>query len=97
MMRDLGVFGGAVWRFEQLAALLPMLKDGLGYTILPDALIAAELGNGELVRLEIPAWSAEAATYQVPVYVAWRCDTAMGPAASWLLTKLRSFRPASVA
>jgi DNA-binding transcriptional LysR family regulator len=95
MMRDLGVFGGTVWRFDQLAALIPMLKDGLGYSILPDALIAGELESGSLVRLEIPAWSAEAATYQVPVYVAWRGDVAMGPAASWLLTKLRSFRPAN--
>ncbi len=92
ILRDLGVFGGAPWRFEQLSAMLPMLKQGLGYTILPDAMIAAELEAGELVRLETPAWSAEAATYQVPVHVAWRGDAAMGPAASWLLTKLRSFR-----
>ncbi len=72
-----------------------MLKDGLGYCILPDAMIADELAAGALVRLEVPAWSAQAATYQVPVHVAWRGDAPTGPAATWLLTRLRSFRSAS--
>ncbi|MCF7750184.1 LysR family transcriptional regulator [Bacillus subtilis subsp. subtilis] len=70
---------GHSWLASDYLMVLEMAEDGFGWAELPRDLVA-RYGRGLLVELPLPGWPRLVASDAV-----WRNDTALGPAALWLL------------
>jgi DNA-binding transcriptional LysR family regulator len=82
--QDYGVLATHTWRLGDLGAKHDLLRAGLGWGRMPDAMVAEDLRSGRLVRLSAP----EASSPQFPLVLIHRADTRLGPAASWLAERL---------
>lgn len=88
--RDYGVHSMQTWRLGDLGTILPMLRAGLGYGIMPEHLVSDDIAAGKLLRLVPQQWDGTARSIRLPIYAAWRADQPIGPAAQWLLDHLCS-------
>jgi DNA-binding transcriptional LysR family regulator len=84
--RDFSVFSARTWRLADLGAKHALLKEGIGWGNMPVHLVADDLADGALVRLELP----EHSRLDYRLIAVWRRDTPPGPAANWVLDEVRA-------
>jgi DNA-binding transcriptional LysR family regulator len=86
-----GVFSDLRWRVLDLAAKHALLRAGLGWGGMPMHQVAGDLARKRLVRLHLEEVGAP--TFEGVVYAMHRVAEPPGPAAKWLLDRLRSTCP----
>ncbi|SFU68276.1 LysR family transcriptional regulator [Pseudoduganella namucuonensis] len=79
--KDFGVLGLRNWRLGDLGSKYALLRGGLGWGSMPQAMISDDLANGRLVQLNI----ADGNTLQYPLFIIHRGDEEPGPAGRWLM------------
>lgn len=84
--QDFGVFALRTWRLGDLGAKRALLLAGLGWGNMPEEMVADDLAEGRLVRLEL----AEGGQYDLPISLVHRVDAPPGPAGQWLAGRLES-------
>jgi DNA-binding transcriptional LysR family regulator len=85
--RDFGVLSRRVWRVSDLGARHQLIRKGLGWGNLPYHMAAADIAAGKLklLRLEAVRYPGEI----VPLTAVHRADLVPGPAATWMIDRLR--------
>ena len=85
--RQFGVLSSLSWRLSDLGAKHALLKAGLGWGAMPQAMIANDLAKGSLVPLDIvdadPAWSV------MPMHIVHPLERPPGIAGRWLMDGFR--------
>ena len=84
--QEFGVISPRTWRLGDLAAKHMLLKAGIGWGNMPEPMITDDVAAGRLVRLDLP--DARGAPY--PLDAIFRTDAPPGPAALWLIDRLRT-------
>ncbi len=87
--QDFGVLSTRCWRLGDLGAKHALLRAGLGWGNMPEAMVARDLAEGRLVRLPIEGH----ATSRLEALLIHRADAPLGPAARWLAGRLREVAP----
>lgn len=87
-LRDFSVFSGKSWRLSDLGAKRGMLLAGLGFGSLPLHLAKDDIAAGRLVALELATPFGRGV--RLPMVLARRNDSALGPATTWLVDHLRA-------
>lgn len=82
---DLAVIGLRTWRLADLGAKHALLKAGIGWGSMPMHMVREDLAAGRLIRLALDDWDNIA----YPLQAVHRTDTHPGPAARWLIERLR--------
>jgi DNA-binding transcriptional LysR family regulator len=80
--------GTRLWQVADLAAKHAMLLAGLGWGNMPRHVVADDLAAGRLVQFWPAEWTA--GQNLLPMHVIHRADAALGPAARWLVDRLKS-------
>lgn len=83
--KDFSVVASRTWRLGDLSAKHMLLRGGIGWGVMPRAMVEGDLAGGVLVQLDIP----ELAPFDYPVDAIYRADTPPGPAAAWLIERFR--------
>lgn len=83
--QEFGVVALRTWRLADLGAKHALLLAGVGWGSMPEAMVRDDLATGRLVRLDLDVWENIA----YPLQAVHRVDTALGPAASWLVERFR--------
>lgn len=83
--RDFGVLGASTWRLADLGAKHALLKEGIGWGLMPRHAIEGDLAEGTLVLLDL----AEQQIGRYALVALWRKDCLPGPAATWVLDEIR--------
>jgi len=83
--RDFSVSGSRSWRLADLSAKHMLLKAGIGWGMMPLAMVADDLVAGTLVELGLP----DAIAFDYLVDAIYCGDTLPGPAAAWLVERFR--------
>ena len=78
--QDFGVLGLRNWRLGDLHSKYALLRGGIGWGSMPEAMIADDLARGRLVRLRVQDGDA----LQYPLFTIHRTDDQLGPAGRWL-------------
>jgi DNA-binding transcriptional LysR family regulator len=78
--QDFGVRSLHDWRLGDLHSKYALLRGGVGWGSMPEAMIADDLAQGRLVRLRVQDGDA----LQYPLFAIHRTDEPPGPAARWL-------------
>lgn len=84
--RDQGVLAARTWRVGDLSLKHALIRSGVGWGSLPEAMAAPELASGTLVALAPAPWPAEG--HRLPLHAVHRIDRPLGPAAQWLRERL---------
>jgi DNA-binding transcriptional LysR family regulator len=84
--RDIAVLSSRTWRLADVASKHMLLNAGIGWGYMPEPMVREDLTKGSLVMLDMP--DAPSADY--PLHAIHRSDTLPGPAAAWLIERLRS-------
>ncbi|MFT4171398.1 MAG: LysR family transcriptional regulator [Rhodocyclaceae bacterium] len=74
------------WHVHSAHALVELIRQGLGWSILPRRLIEAELASGELCELQLEAYPFT--DWTVGIDMLWHADTQAGRVSTWLRTTL---------
>ncbi len=82
--QDFGVLSLRTWRLGDLGAKHALLRAGLGWGNMPEAMVRDDLAAGRLVRLLPAAGPAE----RFPLLLIHRTAAPPGPAAHWLAERL---------
>ena len=85
--REFGVFSPKTWRLADLGAKHAFLRAGLGWGLMPDHVIAADLADGALVALRVQ--DAEPDGLLMPMHAVHRTEAPPGPAGRWLIERLK--------
>ena len=85
---DQGVIGARTWRVTDLAMKAELIRRGVGWGGLPQAMIEDELDAGTLVRLHPEAWAPGG--HQLPMHAVTRSGAPQGRAQTWLSEQLRT-------
>jgi DNA-binding transcriptional LysR family regulator len=88
--RDFGVISTQTWRISDLGAKHAMLLAGLGWGGMPEHIVSDDLKAGRLVRIDPPGLEGGKV---MTMYLTYRIDAAIGPAARWLTDYLTSQPP----
>lgn len=83
--KDFSVIASRTWRLGDLYAKHMLLRAGIGWGVMPLAMVKGDLADGVLIQLEI----AELAPFDYPLDAIYRADTPPGPAAAWLIERFR--------
>lgn len=83
--KDFSVIASRTWRLADLCAKHMLLRAGIGWGVMPLAMVKDDLAEGVLIQLDIP----ELAPFDYPLDAIHRTDTPPGPAASWLIERFR--------
>lgn len=83
--RDFGVVGVRSWRLADLGAKHALLKAGAGWGNMPEHMISEDVSSGRLVRLTLP----DTPEISYPLTLIHAADHSPGPAATWLIDRLR--------
>jgi DNA-binding transcriptional LysR family regulator len=86
---DYGVHAVRHWRIADITMRHALLRAGVGWGSMPRALVADDLAAGSLVELKPISWEGADRMPRFPLVVAHRRDKALGPAARWLVARLR--------
>lgn len=86
--RDFGVLSRRVWRVSDLGARHQLIRKGLGWGNLPYHMAGADIAAGrlKLLKLEAVRFPGEI----VPLTAVHRANLTPGPAAVWMIDRLRS-------
>ena len=87
--RDFSVISSRTWRLGDLGAKHMLLRGGIGWGVMPLAMVKDDLAAGVLVALNLP----ELAPFDYPLDAIYREDTPPGPAATWLIERFREQQP----
>ena len=82
--QDFGVLSLRTWRLGDLGAKHALLRAGLGWGNMPEAMVHDDIAAGRLVRLQ-PAFGA---VQRFPLLLIHRAAAPPGPAARWLAERL---------
>lgn len=82
--QDFAVSSVKAWRIGDLGAKHALLRAGVGWGNMPEAMVRDDLASGRLVRLDL----SEGRPYDYPLSLLQRSDTLLGPAATWLAETL---------
>ncbi len=83
--QDFSVSATRTWRLGDLSAKHTLLREGIGWGMMPLALVAEDLAAGRVVQLDLP----DRVAFDYPVDAIHRSDTAPGPAATWLIQRFK--------
>ena len=83
--KDFSVIARRTWRMADLCAKHMLLRAGIGWGVMPLAVVQSDVDEGKLVQLNIP----ELAAFDYPLDAIYRADTPPGPAALWLIERFR--------
>ena len=83
--KDFSVIASRTWRLGDLCAKHMLLRAGIGWGVMPLAMVKDDLAAGVLKQLDIP----EIAPFDYALDAIYRTDTLPGPAATWLIERLR--------
>ena len=86
--RDFSVVASRTWRLADLCAKHMLLRGGIGWGVMPLAMVKDDLASGKLVELKLP----DLAPFDYPLDAIYRADTPPGPAAAWLIERFRGQR-----
>ena len=75
------MLGLRTWRLGDLGSKQALLRGGLGWGSMPQAMISDDLAQGRLVQLDV----ADGKAFQYPLYAINRNDEEPGPAGRWLM------------
>jgi DNA-binding transcriptional LysR family regulator len=84
--RDFAVYTGRTWRVSDLAVKRVLLLAGLGWGYMPEHMIADDILAGRLCRLKVEGLRSRNTVVLIVVH---KRDSPLGPAARWMLTRLR--------
>lgn len=83
---DQGVLSTRTWRVHDLQTKRALILDGLGWGNLPLSAVEDDLATNRLRRIHLESWPPDGV--RLPLMTVTRSDTVLGPAGSWLLTRL---------
>ena len=83
--REFAVISSRTWRLADLSSKHMLLKAGIGWGFMPETLVADDVAAGRLVILNMP----DAPSGEYAMHAIHRSDTLPGPAATWLIERLR--------
>ena len=83
--QDYQVMALRTWRLADLGAKHALLRAGVGWGSMPEAMVAEDIAAGRLVRLPLKNWDQVGFHLQI----VHRIDTPPGPAARWLVDQFR--------
>lgn len=86
--RDFGVLSPQTWRLADLGAKHAFLRAGFGWGQMPKPMVAEDVRNGVLVKLDIENLSARAQV--LPMHAVYRKDAPPGPAGRALIDWFKS-------
>jgi DNA-binding transcriptional LysR family regulator len=81
--QDFGVLALRDWRLGDLGSKHGLLRAGLGWGTMPEAMVRDDLASGRLVQLAM----GDDDGVQYPVYVIQRADAMPGQAGQWLIER----------
>lgn len=84
--REFSVISRRTWRLADVSSKQMLLIAGIGWGYMPLPMVRDDLQAGRLVRLDMP----DAPEGDYALQVIHRSDTPPGPAASWLIARLRA-------
>jgi DNA-binding transcriptional LysR family regulator len=87
--QDFGVLALRDWRLGDLGSKHALLRAGLGWGSMPEAMVREDLAAGRLVRLQL----GEGGLMHYPVHAMHRADAHPGQAATWLLGRFAELLP----
>lgn len=85
---DFSVSSDRTWRLADLSAKHTLLKRGIGWGMMPEWMVIRDLECGALVELDMP----DRAAFDYLVDAIYRTDTPLGPAATWLIERIRGLQ-----
>jgi len=83
--KDFHVISHRTWRLGDLWAKHMLLRAGIGWGVLPGAMVDDDIATGVLVQLDLQ----ELPPFDYPLEAVYRTDTPPGPAATWLIERFR--------
>lgn len=83
---DQGVLARRTWRVVDLATKRELILGGLGWGNLPEPLVRDDLRRGDLVRLDIEAWTAE--EHRLPLALVFPPGLRRRPFVRWLIANV---------
>jgi len=83
--QDFAVMALRTWRLADLGAKHALLRAGVGWGSMPEAMVADDIAAGRLMRLPLKNWDQVGFLLQI----VHRIDTPPGPAARWLVEQFR--------
>jgi DNA-binding transcriptional LysR family regulator len=93
--KDHGVLSTRTWRVVDLATKHALIASGLGWGLMPEHVVRADLEAGRLVGLRLDAWGDEPLTRSL--MLVWRRGAVFGPVARWAETRLAELCQKAVA
>lgn len=87
--KEFSVVSPRTWRLADLGAKHALLLEGIGWGNMPWHVVAEEVAEGRLVKLDLP----ENPPVDYGLHALWRKDVRPGPAASWMLDALADRLP----
>ena len=85
---EIGIYSERRWRVLDLTAKHALLRAGLGWGGMPMHVVADDLAKKRLVRIHIE--EAGSPTYEAALFAMHRTAEPPGPAARWLIERLRA-------
>lgn len=82
--KEFSVISPRTWRLADLGAKHALLLEGIGWGNMPLHVVADEIAQGRLVKLDLP----ENPPVAYLLHALWRKDVRPGPATSWMLEAL---------
>ncbi|MEG0881410.1 MAG: LysR substrate-binding domain-containing protein [Janthinobacterium sp.] len=87
--QDFGVLGLRNWRLGDLGSKHALLRAGLGWGNMPEAMVRDDLQAGRLAHLPLAVDNGE----NYPIYLIQRADTPPGQAGKWLTERFAEQLP----
>lgn len=84
--RTFAVMSSRMWKLADVSSKHMLLNAGIGWGYMPEPMVRDDVAAGRLVVLDMP----DAASGDYALHAIHRSDTLPGPAASWLIDRLRS-------
>lgn len=83
--REFAVMSSRTWRLADVSSKHMLLNAGIGWGYMPEPMVQDDIASGRLVVLDMP----DAASGDYALHAIHRTDTLPGPAAAWLIERLR--------
>ena len=83
---DFAVVSPRTWRLADLGSKHMLLKAGIGWGNMPKPMVQEDLDSGRLIELDLP--DAKSGAYRFDAI--YRTDAPPGPAAAWLIARLKA-------
>jgi DNA-binding transcriptional LysR family regulator len=84
--KDAGILATRTWRVADLGTKHMLLRAGIGWGNMPEAMVRDDLDTGRLVKLDMP----DSRGGVLNVEAIYRADNPPGPAAAWLIARFEA-------